>query len=98
MDIRENAYFHTLLRLLRARPASPPPCSPVREGRKGSQHNTRSRLCGMEPRAVDSPREVPRALSMRDELWAVPDVVGNALRPLADTAAIVGEVVHDVFR
>src|SRR5215813_8460919 len=98
MDIRENAYFHTLLRLLRARPASSLPCSPLREGGGGRHHLTGGRLCCIERVAVDTSGQGPRVLTVLDEHRAVHDGVGNALRPLADTPTIVGEVVHHVFR
>src|SRR5262245_53088638 len=34
---------------------------------------------------------------MLDEHGAIHNGVGNALRPLADTPAVVREVIHDVF-
>src|SRR5215470_8056445 len=60
----------------------------------GRQHHTRSHLCCIERVAVDTSGQGPRVLTVLDEHRAVHDSVGNALRPLADTPAIVGEVVY----
>src|SRR5262245_14946466 len=71
-----------------------PPGSPLRAGRGGRPHHTGSHLCCIERVAVDTSRQGPRVLTVLDEHGAVHDGVGNALRPLADTPAIVGKVVH----
>ena len=47
---------------------------------------------------MNTSRQGTRVLTVFDEHGAVHDGVGNALRPLADTPAVVGEVMHDVFR
>jgi hypothetical protein len=55
-------------------------------------------LLGVERVAVNTSRQGTRVLTVLDEHRAIHDGVGNALRLLADTPAIVGEVVYDIFR
>src|SRR6266704_6195512 len=66
---------------------------PLKAGGRGN-----GALLGIEGVTMNTPGQRPGVFAVLDEHGAVHHGIGDALRALANAPAVVGEVMHDVFR